>query len=65
MAGRPTFFKSVRFKDNPALSNIIINAICLKSLEIDKIESSSRFKAYGPKMIPVNNIPIIRGSFNN
>jgi len=34
MAGRPTFLKSLRSKDKPALIRIIINAILLKSDDI-------------------------------
>ena len=44
-AGRPTFFKSDRFKDNPALVNMITSAICLKSAEIFKMDSSIKSSA--------------------
>ena len=62
-AGLPTFLRSSRLRDKPALIKIMINAISLKSAEIIKIDSSKRFKTYGPNMIPVNSMPIIRGSF--
>ena len=63
-AGRPTFFKSDKSSDRPAFSKMIINAIWRSSAEIDKIDGSSRFRTYGPKIIPVISIPIMRGSFN-
>ena len=61
-AGRPTFFRSARFKESPAFNKIIIRAICRSSDEIDRILSSRRPKTCGPRIIPVNSIPIIRGS---
>ena len=64
MAGRPTFLKSLRSKDKPALIRIIINAILLKSDDIFKIELSIRFNTYGPKIIPVKIIPSRLGNFS-
>ena len=57
IAGLPTFFKSSRFSESPALARIMINAIFRSSDEIFKMEASIRFKAYGPNTIPVTNIP--------
>ena len=62
IAGRPTFFRSSRFKDSPAFNNIMINAICLRSADIDKIDGSNKSNTYGPSTIPVINIPIMRGN---
>lgn len=42
MAGRPTLFKSARLRDSPALSRMMIRAICRRSAEMDRIEGSSR-----------------------
>ena len=65
IAGLPTFFKSLRLSDNPALSRIIIKAIWRNSEEIERIDGSSRSRIYGPNTIPVTNIPIIRGNFRH
>ena len=43
-AGLPTFFKSFILRFKPALVNIIIKAICRKSVDIDKIFGSRRFR---------------------
>ena len=32
--------------------------------EIDKIDESRKSSTYGPSIIPVTSIPIMRGSFN-
>ena len=64
IAGLPTFFKSFKFNDKPALSKMIINAILRSSAEIDKIDESRKSSTYGPSTIPVTSIPIMRGSFN-
>ena len=56
-AGRPTFFRSLRSNDNPALIKIIIRAILLRSDEIFKIEASITSNTYGPSTIPVTIIP--------
>ena len=63
-AGLPTFFRSARFKDNPAFKSMMIRAICLSSEDIPKIESESQFNPHGPKTIPVISIPMIRGILN-
>ena len=44
IAGRPTFFRSSIFRDNPALVKIITKASCLSEEEIFRIELSNRFK---------------------
>ena len=64
MAGRPTFFRSERFKDSPALIRMMIRAICRRSEETDSTESSSRFRTYGPSKMPASSMPMIRGSFS-
>ena len=43
MAGRPTFFRSARFRESPAFSRIMINAICRSSDEMDRIDGSNTF----------------------
>ena len=53
IAGRPTFFKSLIFKDKPALVRITIKANCLNELDIDKISLLIKLKTYGPNIIPV------------
>ena len=63
-AGRPTFFRSARFRESPAFSRIMISAIWRSSDEIERMEESSTFSTYGPSRIPVISIPIIRGSFS-
>ena len=63
IAGRPTFFKSEKFKDKPALVRIITNAICLKSPDIVSIESSTKFKQCGLNTIPTIIIPSKLGNF--
>ena len=60
-AERPTFFRSFRSRDSPALRSIMISAICRSCDEIFRIDTSNRFSTYGPRIIPVNNIPIMRG----
>ena len=60
-AGLPTFFRSARFRDNPAFSNMMISAICRNSEEIPRTESESQFNTQGPNKIPVSSIPMIRG----
>ena len=40
IAGLPTFLRSSRFRDKPALVRIMTSAICRKSDEISKIEAS-------------------------
>ena len=42
IAGRPTFFKSERFNDNPALSRIMISANFRRSAEIPRIDGDNR-----------------------
>ena len=42
-AGRPTFFRSARFRESPAFSRMIISAIWRRSAEMDRMEGSSRF----------------------
>jgi hypothetical protein len=64
MAGRPTFFKSERFRDRPAFNRMIMRANFLKSAEIDKTDGSRKSKTYGPRRTPVSSIPTMRGSFN-
>ena len=64
IAGRPTFFKSLISKDNPALVSIITKANCLKSGDINIIFSSNKFKAWGLKIIPVKIIPMSLGNFS-
>ena len=61
-AGRPTFFKSDTFNDNPALIRMIISAICLRSDEMLSMDGSRRFKRYGPSTMPVTNMPMILGN---
>ena len=63
-AGLPTFFKSDKSSDNPALIRMIISAIWRNSEEIPSIDGSSRSSTYGPVMIPTASIPIIRGSLS-
>ena len=63
IAGRPTFFKSEKFKDKPALVKIITNAICLKSPDIVSIESSTKFRQCGLNTIPTIIIPNRLGNF--
>lgn len=41
-AGRPTCFKSRRFRESPAFSKIIMRAICRSWAEMDKMEGSSK-----------------------
>ena len=41
-AGRPTFFKSSRFRDSPAFRRIIISAILRRSAEMESMDGSSR-----------------------
>ena len=60
-AGRPTFFRSAKFKESPALIRIMISAICRSSDEMDKMDASSQFSTYGPSTMPVSSIPIMRG----
>ena len=60
-AGRPTFFRSARLSDSPALSRMMMSAICLKSAEMERMDGSSRLSTYGPNRIPVNSIPMMRG----
>ena len=45
IAGRPTFFKSSRFNDNPARIKIMIRAILRRSADTDKMEASIRSSA--------------------
>lgn len=61
-AGRPTCLRSDRLSDRPALSRMMISAICRSSDEIDRIESSSTFSMCGPRTMPTRSIPMIRGS---
>src|SRR5690606_30486754 len=63
-AGLPILFKSSILSDNPALSNITINAICLKSAEILSILISIKLRTNGPSKIPVIIYPIICGILN-
>ena len=58
-----TVYKSVRLRDNPALVKIITNAICLKSPDIARIDSSTILRQYGLIMIPTIIIPKRLGSF--
>ena len=60
-AGRPTFFRSDRSSDRPALIKMMISAICRSSDEMDKMESSSQFSTYGPIRMPVSSMPMMRG----
>lgn len=60
-AGRPTFFKSARLRESPALSRMMIRAICRRSEETDRMEGSSRSRTYGPSTMPVNSMPMMRG----
>ena len=62
IAGRPAFFKSSRFKDNPALSKMMINAIRRSCDEISRMDESSQPSPYGPRIIPVAIIPTSPGS---
>ena len=64
IAGLPTFFRSDRSSDSPALSRIMISAICRRSEDTESIDGSSRSSTYGPSTIPVISIPIIPGSFS-
>lgn len=48
---------------NPALVRIIIRAIFRNSDDIPKILPSIRLRTYGPRTIPVSNIPSKLGSF--
>ena len=63
IAERPVFFKSARSRDNPAFNRIIISAIFRSSAETERIDGSKKSSTYGPRTIPVTNIPIILGSF--
>lgn len=62
-AGRPTFFKSFKSKERPALVKMIINAILRKSEDMFSRELSIMFKKYGPRMIPVKIIPVRLGKW--
>ena len=61
IAGRPTFFKSARFRESPALSRMMISAICRRSDEMERMDGSSRLNTYGPSRMPVTSIPMILG----
>ena len=56
IAGRPTFFKSLIFKDKPALVRITIKANCLNELDIDKISLLIKLKTYGPNIIQLKKV---------
>ena len=60
-AGRPTFFRSARLSDRPALIRMMISAICRRSDETDRMDGSSQFSTYGPSRMPVSSIPMMRG----
>ena len=60
-AGRPTFFRSDRSSDRPALIKMMMSAIWRNSDEIDRMESSSQFSTYGPIKMPVSSMPMMRG----
>ena len=63
-AGLPTFFRSAKSKDNPALSKMMMNAIFFKSAEIESNAGSKKSKTNGPNTIPVINMPMILGSLS-
>ena len=60
-AGRPTRLRSDKSSDRPALIKIMMSAICRRSDEMDKMESSSQFSTYGPIRMPVSSMPMMRG----
>ena len=64
IAGRPTFFRSERFRESPALIRIMISAICRRSDDMDNTESSSRFSTYSQAKCRQAKIPMIRGGFS-
>jgi len=61
IAGRPTFLRSDRFNDNPALSRIMISANFRSSAEIPRIDGDNKSSTYGPSTIPVASIPMMPG----
>ena len=60
-AGRPTFLRSDKSSDSPALIRMIISAIFRSSAEIPRICGSSRSRTNGPSRIPATIMPTIRG----
>ena len=56
-AGLPIFFNPDISSPRPALVRIMINAIFRRSADMPRILPSNRFKPYGPRTIPVINIP--------
>ena len=60
-AGRPTFFRSFKFRESPALMRIMTSAIFRSSAEMPRMEGSKRSRTYGPSRIPVTSIPMMRG----
>ena len=63
-AGRPIFLSPEISSPNPARIRMMISAILRSSDEIFRIFSSNRFNTYGPRTIPVSNIPRSPGNFN-
>ena len=61
-AGRPTRLRSDGSRDSPALSRMIMSAICRSSAEMERSEPSSRSSAQGPSTMPVQSMPRMRGS---
>ena len=60
-AGRPTFLRSDKSSDSPALIRMTISAIFRSSAEIPRICGSSRSRTNGPSRIPATIMPTIRG----
>lgn len=44
-AGLPTCFRSDKFRESPALMRMMTSAICRRSAEMPRMESSSRLSA--------------------
>ena len=61
-AGLPIFFSPDKSSPRPALVRIMINAILRSSADIPRILSASRLSPYGPRIIPVINIPSKAGN---
>ena len=64
IAGRPTFLRSPKSSDSPALSRMMTSASLRRSAEIDRIEPSSTLSTHGPSRMPVASMPMMRGSFS-
>ena len=60
-AGRPTFFRSARFSERPALMRMMMSAICRSSDEMDRMDASNAFSTQGPSRMPVTSMPMMRG----